>query len=670
VILDFWRKHRRRAIWLVTTMQEAFSAIIPYFLLLSLLTLIDALLHTAGAWWFHISVESIEELTYALSLFSSLVIVIAVSYAFGRRFEVSTIMAIMLGIASYVTSLILEGAGTVLLVSEGSYGFAFQPLVVPILSTWMLHLTYPRFSLKIPLYDANAHIYRLFNYLLAFMLAYGCTLFFYLLIDYVVDYGVDVLFEDIELTLSPIVALLLRDFGVEFFWFLGLHGDYTMNALFGKELLSHNIVEGLSIGEFNRMFVSLGGSGAGVALLIALLRYAKDEMIRFITKISIPLVLFNINTLLIYAVVVFNRFLFVPFLLVPLLNIMIAYLFLLLVPVGFTTADVVWTTPIFLDSMIKSNEPLLLVGLQVFLVVVDTLIYGYFVRRFVQSQSNMTHLKRMHTNLNVPYTIRATQHIESYVAHQEIILSNAQLESLIDQLNAKNLLLYYQPKIAVEAYGCNDFEALLRYQEGDRIRGPFFLDIVEKAGMAHVIDLWVAERIQKDLKVWEEEAFFPVINMNLHPDTLAHSESIARIIALLKGYAVRFEIVERSFLAGEKAQESVRALKEAGFEISIDDYGVGYSNIETLVRYPISELKIDRGILLLTKQEEGKKAYKHIVNLGKEMGFKVVAEGAESQEEVEWLGEIGVDYIQGFYFCCAIPFEEVYPFVKQFERAT
>ena len=641
-------------------MQEAFSAILPYFLLVSLITLVAVLMETLS-----FSHEILHQLAQALSLFTSVVIVISVAYAFARRFKVSTIIAITLSLSTYVSSLILEGAGTVLLVSEGSYGYAFQPLVMPILSTWMLHLYYPRLSLNIPLQDANAHVYRLFNYLPAFMLAYITVFFVYLLVDFVVDSVVDELFEQIVFTLSPIVSLGLREFAVHTFWALGLHGDYTVNAILGNELLQTPLLNGLTVDEFTHMFVTLGGSGAGIGLLLALLRYTKGEMIRLIAKLSIPLVAFNISTLLIYAIVVFNRFLILPFLFVPLLNMLISYAFLQLVPVTFSGEHIAWSTPIFIDSILKSDQSLLLIALQASLVVVDTLIYGYFVRRYVESQSPCRHIEHMHTKLNIPYAVRATQHVESFLANQEIIFSNAKLEEILDELHEKNMLLYYQPKMSVDNGSCTQFEALLRYKDGDEVKGPFFLDIIEKARMAHIIDLWVAERVRKDLEIWKEDGFEPMINMNLHPDTLSKHQILSQIIGLLKGYHIHFEIIERSFVSGSAA-EGIEKLKEAGFKISIDDYGIGYSNIETLIRHPITELKIDREILLLTEQEAGKKAYRHIVSLGKEMGFDIVAEGAESKEQVTWLSNLGVDYIQGFHISRAIPFEEVHPFTRDF----
>jgi cellobiose-specific phosphotransferase system component IIC len=175
------------------------------------------------------------------------------------------------------------------------YGFNVNILIMPILSTFLLKIFYPIFSLKIAKDDGNYHIYSLFKY----------------------------------------------------------------------------IFENLTYGEFNRLFVLLGGAGIGLALLVSLFLYSKDKSIRTIVNISIPFSIFNINTLLIYAVVVFNRYLLLPFLLLPLANLIIAYIVLNIFTVDFTNYYVVWTTPTFIDSYLKTNGDLFVVYLQAYLLFFD-----------------------------------------------------------------------------------------------------------------------------------------------------------------------------------------------------------------------------------------------------------------------------------------------------------
>jgi len=656
-----------RMIWIITTLQEAFSAIVPYFLLVSFITLSVAILR-----YFNLSLgfatpTEIARLSSTLNIFSSFVIVIAVAYAFAKRFQISTVISSTLAMAAYATAMFMEGSIPVLLSEEG-YGFSIQPLLIPILSSWFLHLCYPRFSLRIPLTDANAHIYRLFNYVLAFSLAYFATIALYGGASWLVERLSEGLLRRIDLSLPTLAAYELRELLVQILWFLGIHGDHTVNALFGKEFLQQQIFPHLSIGEFNRLFVSIGGSGVGMALLFALIRYTKKGTLRLITRISIPFVIFNINTLLIYAVVVFNRYLFVPFVLLPLFNIVVAHGYLSLVDVTFTAHKVVWTTPIFLDSTIKAENPFPLYLLQLFLLIVDTLVYSHYIRRFIDSQSQDLHTTILEKNLNIPSSIRANQHIAPFIARKEIIESNAKLLDLLENLNTKNLMIYYQPKVDLNHGECTHFEALIRYRKNGRVTGPDFLELIEKARLAHLIDIWVAQEVGKALGQWYSSGFYPTININLHPDTLANPNALKEIVKPLEGKRINFEIVERSFTYGSLAIQGIQELQGKGFGISIDDYGTGYSNIETIIRHKIDELKIDKTIVDLLDTTRGTVVCRKIVEMGSLLEIEVVAEGVETPEQVAILQGMNIDYLQGFYFSKALPFEKVIDFSASFSK--
>jgi len=652
--------------WAITTLQEAYTAIVPYFLLISFITLLLAFLRYFDLSVLFLSPTHVARLSNTLNLLSSFVIVISIAYAFSRRFELSSIISITLALAAYATAVTLESPITALLTNE-SYGFAFQPLVLPILSTWLLHLSYPRFSLKIPLKDSNAHIYRLFNYVPAFGMAYLATTAAYSLSHWLVTVASEHIAIYTDLSLPTLITYALRDLVIQFFWFMGIHGDHTVNALIGKDLLHVEIFPHLSVGEFNRLFVSIGGSGAGLALMLALLKYAKEHTLRLITRISIPFVFFNINTLLIYAVVVFNRFLFVPFLLLPLFNILFSYTYLSLIDVTFTAHKVVWTTPIFLDSYIKAVNPLPLYLLQTALLLINTAVYARFLQLFVQTQSQTNHAETLQHNLDIPYSIRAVQNIKPFIARREIIESNAQLTDVIKDINNENLMIYFQPKVDLRHNHCTHFEALIRYRVDGKIVGPVFLDLIEKARLAHIIDTWVAREVKHALEHWHTMGFEPTININLHPDTLIHTKALDIIIDTLQGERINFEIIERSFIAETKTVESIEKLKAHGFGISIDDYGIGYSNIETIIKYQIDELKIDKAIVDLLEQERGNTVCKHIIQLGKNLDIKIVAEGVESLEQAALLHQMEIDYIQGFYFSQALPFEQVRPYANRFE---
>ena len=661
------KKHLNRNLAkFITTFQEAYTAIVPYFLLLAFFTLSIAFFQ-----YFDIRIESVNTLylqnfVEVLSLFSSIVIVSSVSYFFARRFQISTIISVILAIASYVSVIYMENPINMISVSE-NYGFSIQALFIPILSTLALHWSYPRFSLGLPLEDENIHIYRLFDYVLAFAVAYVVTITVYLCIDFVMDRVLEYLNENFSLVFLPKVFILaLRDLLVQLFWFVGIHGEHTVNALFGKDFLFVELFKNLTAGEFNRIFVSIGGAGAGLALLIALLGLTKDRLLKTVAKISAPFVIFNINTLLIYAVVAFNRFLFIPFVFLPIFNIFVAYIFIKLLHIQFEPVYIVWNTPPFLDAYIKTGGNLWALSIQALLLVVDTYVYGIYLKRFFKSQSSSNSVAILAQNLHIPELLHSNQNIEPFLAHREIISSNAKLYQFINRIKSENILIYYQPKIDIKRGVCNDFEALIRYRDKDKIKGPYFLELFEKAHLAFAIDILVAKEVKKTLQEWKSKNFSPTININLHPDTLANHTALKSIINILKGEKVNFEIIERSFLQGREAFEGLELIQKEGFGISIDDYGTGYTNMETILNYDIKEIKLDRQLILRAHENRGAVVYRSIVKMAESLGLKSVAEGVETKMQFLLASKFGVDYIQGFFFSPAIPADEAYDFAKKF----
>jgi lactose/cellobiose-specific phosphotransferase system IIC component len=652
----------RKFIWILTTMQEAFSAIIPYMILTSVVTFMLEILRFYNIDFYFINPDDIGSLSSALSLSSTIVIVVSIAYFFAKRFQISAIISVTLSLASYTTIMVMEESIT------RNYGFSVQAVIVPILSTVLLDRFYPKYSLGIPLQDENIHVYRLFNYIFAFAIAYLATLLLYAIVDFFMDTLLSSLQKIPFADLPTVVGLMIRDFVMQLFWFFGIHGSHAYNAFFGKSLLSTYIFPNLQVCEFNRLFVSIGGEGAGIAMTVAILVYAKEKMLKTIAKISIPFAIFNINTLLIYAIIVFNRYLFIPFVFVPLFNIAFAYGVLSASGIAFSTHNVVWITPVFIDSYIKTGGSIYVYAIQIFLLAVDTAVYLYFIKKFLQSQSMKNQMQLLEQNLDIPYSLRANQNVESFIARREIIESNAKLNKVIKTINVDNMMIYFQPKIDIRANRCNHFEALIRHRKKDgTVVGPYFLDLIEKARMAPVIDIWVAKEVKRALELWRKSNFVPTININLHPDTLSNEKAITIIGEILNGEKVNFEIIERSFVQGDKAVTGLGRLQKDGFGISIDDYGIGYSNMETILNHKINELKIDKIIIDRIEEPNGALVCKHTIEMCDSLGVGVVAEGVETKKQFMILREMQVGFIQGFYFSRAIPFEQVEDFSKDFD---
>jgi len=220
---------KRKIAWFITTLQEAFSAIIPYFLLLSFLTLFSAIAEHHDISLFFISPKNLQPFLKMLKWFSSIVIAISIAYFFAKRFQISAIISVTLAIAAYVTVKIIESPENPF---GYIYGFSIQNLFIPIVTTIFLKFFYPKLNLGIPLQDENVHIYRLFNYIFVCIAAYFATITVYVAVDYIVDNFMEKV-DSLKFDMPNVVALFLRDAAKQIFWFFGIHGDHAINALIG-----------------------------------------------------------------------------------------------------------------------------------------------------------------------------------------------------------------------------------------------------------------------------------------------------------------------------------------------------------------------------------------------------------------------------------------------------
>jgi len=652
----------KQAALLIVTLQEAFTATVPFFLLTSILSSLQFIFAYFNIHFFSLSGYHLHQLQQSFHHFSSFVATATIAYFFARRINTSPIIATVLSIATLITCLGLGGPFPLILIP---YGFAPVTLINPIVAVYLFKLFEPKLSLSLPVTGGKKHIYRHINYIFVFLAAYTATVALFELTGiFFSNYMLGSL-GILPQLLPQTVFFFFRDLLVQLFWFLGIHGDRVVNTLIGKDILEAQIFPNLTLIEFNRLFVVIGGAGVGLSLLLALLLKLRDRSLRFIAYISAPFVIFNINTLLIYTVVVLNRCFFIPFISLPLFNFVAAYIFLKLVNISFSDYYIVWNTPVFLDGYLKTGGDWRVPMFQAFLVAVDTLVYVYFVQRYVRVQSTETQLQRLEHNLRLTEELRSKEGINAFVAHTKVIEAHAKLEALLQDITDENLFVYYQPIVPTKTGAAMGLEALLRYKKGGQIRGPEFLQLVEDAGLAPLVDIWVCRRVKKDLEQMRVKKDVPRMSINLHPDTFLSDDAVSLIIKTLRGEDVSFEIVERSFLAGEASLNNLRRLQEGGFNITIDDFGAGYSSLETIIKHRFFELKLDRSLVETMDTERGRLVCESIVNICHQIGTQVVAEGVETKEQLLQVCAIGADGAQGYYLAPALPLEQALEYLSE-----
>ena len=216
-------------------------------------------------------------------------------------------------------------------------------------------------------------------------------------------------------------------------------------------------------------------------------------------------------------------------------------------------------------------------------------------------------------------------------------------------------------------------EALVRWQrQGNRMSAPGeFIPVFEKAGIIYQLDAFIWEEAAKTLQRWKQEGRSHLhISVNISVKDLYYMDIYEVLTQLIQKYDIeasklKLEITE-TILATEFAESMnlIQRLHQQGFTIEIDDFGSGYSSLNTLKDIYADILKIDMGFLRETENKKrSKDILKMIFMLSKKLNMPVITEGVETEEQLQYLMEMGCEMFQGYYFSKPIPvteFEEKY----------
>ena len=223
--------------------------------------------------------------------------------------------------------------------------------------------------------------------------------------------------------------------------------------------------------------------------------------------------------------------------------------------------------------------------------------------------------------------------------------------------------LFYQPKLRVEGRSVCGAEALLRWRHPQRGIVPpgEFVPVAEDSGLIVAVGEWALNAACSQLREWHAGGLQRVpISVNLSPRQF--EPRLPRIVQQAIGSTgqagyLRLEVTESSIMADPaKAVTLLRELKALGIKLAIDDFGTGYSSLSYLQKLPLDELKIDRSFLSGIRAE-GRDAVlvDVIIAMAHGLGLSVVAEGVESEAELEYLRKRGCDECQGFLFSKPLP---------------
>ncbi len=230
------------------------------------------------------------------------------------------------------------------------------------------------------------------------------------------------------------------------------------------------------------------------------------------------------------------------------------------------------------------------------------------------------------------------------------------------------MVLFYQPKLDLSR-GCIDsVEALVRWQHPVRgiIPPNQFIPLSEQRGLIGPLTEWVIHQALQQYKAWQLQGIFVQISVNLSSRVLYDLSLPNKIENYLTAIqlppsALSLEITEEAtMLDPERALAILNSLKKMGVLLSVDDFGTGHSSLSYLKRLPVDEIKIDRSFVKEMESSDSDAKIVHAtIDLSHNLGFKVVAEGVETEEALNMLKDLGCDYAQGNYLSRPVPADEM-----------
>jgi len=242
----------------------------------------------------------------------------------------------------------------------------------------------------------------------------------------------------------------------------------------------------------------------------------------------------------------------------------------------------------------------------------------------------------------------------------------------------KEFIVYYQPQVDITTGRIVGSEALVRWQHPQRglIPPNDFIPLAEETGLITAIGMWVLDQACRQNHQWHAEGFHDLtVAVNLSARQFNDPNLQREIFEVLRTsefdpHALELEITESlSMYDVDSSIATMEAFSAKGISIAIDDFGTGFSSLSHLQLFPINKLKIDRSFISKIGDGTKNNLVRTIVTLAKQLELKVIAEGVETSEQLEFLRQLECNLVQGFYFGKPLPPDEFKLLLRQQPKA-
>jgi diguanylate cyclase (GGDEF)-like protein len=256
---------------------------------------------------------------------------------------------------------------------------------------------------------------------------------------------------------------------------------------------------------------------------------------------------------------------------------------------------------------------------------------------------------------------------------EKIALNSVMIDGqLREAIKEENFVLHYQPKMRLKDNSLCGVEALIRWQKtpNELVYPDCFIHIAEKNGLIREITYWLLNKACQTLKSWENTALANIpMSLNISAIDFADPLFVEQMFQFIDQYKINpalieLELTESTFFNNIiSAQETIDKLKSKKIKLAIDDFGTGFSSFAYLRDMELDFLKIDKSFVLsMDKDEKSKAIVKSIIDVGINLGFKVVAEGIESESIMALLTKQGCHIGQGYHMSKPVTEEMLFQF--------
>ena len=246
------------------------------------------------------------------------------------------------------------------------------------------------------------------------------------------------------------------------------------------------------------------------------------------------------------------------------------------------------------------------------------------------------------------------------------IVEEQELTSIMqDSLDQKRFLIYFQPQYNYATGELSGAEALVRFQHPTKglIMPGEFIPVFEKNGFIFELDKYVWDQTFAQIREWLDAGLKPpIISMNISRRDVYHPQLVSIFEDLVKKYQldpklIGLEITESSYMSSpEQLLAIISQLQKIGFRLEMDDFGSGYSSLNTLKDLPVNVLKLDlKFIAQSSYNSRGGKILSSVVHMAHMLNLPVIAEGVETRQQADYLKSVGCYLMQGYYFSKPVP---------------